>query len=438
MLPPGPKTPAFWQTFGFALNPRRYSRRVLAQHGSAVRFLGLNGNGVAVSDPELARQVFATDPEKFETPSVLGEVFGIHSVLATSGAPHKRQRKLLNPHFHSAEVRALATTMKRVIDEHSSALAGAAARKDVVVMADFAQALTLDVILETVFGAGEIDRPEGRDVLRTVIRAVPPVAIFSSFLRTKYFPPWNRFLKARAAFDAWVDRCVATRRASGNATGDLLGMLLASRYEDGSEMSGDEIRDLIFALLIAGHETTAVAIAWGVYFWVREPACAARLREELAKLAPGAPPEALARVPYLDAFVKETMRMEPILSDVPRMCREPVTIGKWEIPKGEMIVVNIAALFDDATLYAEPSRFRPERFLEKKFGPGEFMPFGGGNRRCLGAAFAEMELAIALATLTTSWDLTLADAEPERSVRRNVTMGPARGVRVNVAQRQPR
>jgi cytochrome P450 len=200
-------------------------------------------------------------------------------------------------------------------------------------------------------------------------------------------------------------------------------------------MTAGEIRDQLFTMLIAGHETTAVSLAWAVYWMLREPASLARLRAELAQNE-GAPPETTLRLPYLSAFVRETLRIEPVVTDVPRICRKPFELGSWTVPAGELVTVNIAALHADPAIYPEPERFRPERFLERKFHAGEFVPFGGGHRRCLGAAFAEAELAVAVSTIARDWDLMLADREPERSVRRNVTMGPARGVRVKVARRR--
>ena len=430
MLPPGPRTPAFLQTLLFLRDPRGYSRRVVSEYGKTTRFRHLNGKGVVTSDPDIARRVFAADPETFETPPILAEILGSASVLATSGATHKRQRKLLNPRFHGSEVRALAQRMAHVASTHSKKLEEKRESGEVVVMAELAQTLTLDVILETVFGASaSFDRAEARKILVEAIAALSPLLIFSKVFRHALSPPWRRYTRARAALDAWVDTRIEERKSDSD---DLLGMLLSARYEDGAPMSRREISDQVFTLLVAGHETTAVAIAWGVYFFLREKSAAEKLRRSLDELPANAPPEVLARVPYLDAFVKETLRIEPVVTDVGRLCREPLDLGDFVVPKGELVAVNISALMSDEDLYPEASRFRPERFLERKYGPGEFPPFGGGHRRCLGAAFAEMELAIVLATFVREWELVLADQSPERAVRRNITMGPARGVRVRV------
>jgi cytochrome P450 len=433
MLPPGPRTPAFWQTYRYISEPRAYSRGVVAKYGSAARFRALNGSGIMVTDPDLAREVFAADPETFQTPPVLGDLFGTHSLLATTGAAHRRQRKLLNPRFHGASIKAFFATMKRVVEKHLGAFPRARDTGEVVIMSEFAQGLTLDIILETVFGDDpRMDRAEGREVLLGLTDALSPSFVFTPLLRTPGFPPWRRFLGKRARFDAWVDRIVAGRRTQETPGADVLGVLLEARYDDGSAMVDAEIRDQLWTLLAAGHETTALALAWGVYWLLREPAVLARLRAEVNTLGDNPAPDALARLPYLDAIVCETLRIEPIVTDVSRRCRLALRVGPWTVPPGEVIMVNIGAILADASVFPEPERFHPERFLENTFGATQFLPFGGGSKRCLGAAFAGAELAIALGTLASKWDLKLASAKPERSKRRNITMGPATGVRVRV------
>jgi len=432
MLPPGPSTPAIWQTLRYATDPRAYSRAVIERFGATTRFRALNGDGIVVADPELAREVFGMNADAFDVPPALADVFGAASVLANAGAEHRRQRKLLNGSFGPARLKVLAATVERVVGEHlEEQLRPALASGAAVRMTDLAQDLTLDVILGAVVGGRRFDRAEGRTVLKEVLASLAPAAIFSAILRTPLFPPWRRFLKKRAAFDAWVDRHIEGRRRDPADADDLLQALLESRYESGEPMSDAEIRDQLFTMLLAGHETTAIALAWGVYWMAREPAALARLREEQGGAA-GSPPEAIARLPYLSAFARETLRIEPVVTDVARRCVKPVSLGAWTVPPGEGIVINICAIHGDPAVYPEPERFRPERFLERTFHAGEFIPFGGGTRRCLGAAFAEMELAIGLAAIARGWDLALADDRPERSVRRNITMAPERGVRVRV------
>jgi cytochrome P450 len=434
MLPPGPKTPALWQTWRFVTKPREYSRKMVDRYGPAVRFRGLNGDGIAFANAELAREVFAADPDAFETPALTSDLFGAGSLLAASGPTHRRMRKVLNPRFHGARIKAFLTTMQRVVRDHLAAFEDAAMHGRAVVMTDFAQALTLDIILETVFGSRpDLDRAAGRAMLVKLVGTVKPSFASSKILRSHAYPPWRTFQRARAEFDAWVDGLLRTRRNDGDLGTDLLGVLLEARYDDGSPMQDAEIRDQLMTTLFAGHETTAVTLAWAVYWVLRHPEVLTRLRRDVDALGASAPPEALVRLPYVGAVVSETLRIEPVVTDVPRQCREPLRVGPWTVPAGEMAVVNLVAILSDPALFPEPERFDPARFLDATFTASQFVPFGGGARRCLGSAFAESELAIALGAIVCAWDLALESDAPERAVRRNITMGPERGVRIRVA-----
>jgi cytochrome P450 len=387
-------------------------------------------------DPALVREVFAAPPDTFAALPMLDVLFGPEAVIRVSGEQHRKLRKLLNPRFHGAQVKGFLSTMQRAIVEHVARLGNAAASGEVVVATEFAQALALDVILETVFGdSPELDRPAAREVLRSMVHAFHPSILAGSIFQKPWFPPWRRLLKARAAFDSWANDVIRTRRARGEAAlgNDVLGVILAARYEDGSGMSDSEVRDQLITLLLAGHETSATALAWSIYYLARAPQVLTRLRSELDALAADAPLETLLRVPYLDAVVSETLRIQPIVTDVLRVCQAPFTLAnKWTIPRGEVVAVMIVSIMKDARVFAEPERFWPERFLEKNFGVAEYLPFGGGARRCLGAAFAEAELALAIAEVARRWEIELESREPEQAARKNVTMGPARGVRIRV------
>jgi cytochrome P450 len=441
MLPPGPRTPALWQTLRFVTNPGPYGLGIRKKYGDVASFHALFGDGVAVFESGLAREVFSAPPDTFATFPLVEALFGRTSVIAASGAPHRKLRKLLNPRFHGAQVKGFLAAMQRAIRVHVEGLARAAGTGEVIVLGDMTQSLSLDVIIETVFGAGELDRAVAREVLLASVHAISPAIVGGTTFHKPWFPPWRRFLRANEAFDTWVAGVIRQRRARGEeALGDdVLGVLLAARYEDGSPMDDEEVRDQLLTLLLAGHETSAIAMAWSVYHLLRTPDVLARLREEVDALGPDPAPEAVVRVPYLDAVVSETLRIEPIVTDVVRVCREPFTLGdRWTVPRGHAIVVMLLAILRDARVFPEPERFRPERFLEKKFSASEFLPFGGGARRCLGAAFAEAEVALAVAEIASQWELELASSSPEPSIRRNLTMGPKHGVRVRVLGRRAR
>lgn len=434
MLPPGPRTPVLWQTFRIMAQPKSYANHLRARYGDAMSFHTLAGRGLAVLEAALAREVFAASPDAFEPLSSIGGLFGERAVIATSGAEHKKQRKLLNPPFHGPRIKALFDTMRRVVRAHLAKLSPLAGTDTVVRMTEVTQAMTLDVILETVFGSNvqgpDLDR--GRKVLLALTHAFHPSLITTTKLQSKYFGPWRSYHRARQDFDVWVGSLVEDRRKRGQWGDDLLALFLTTRYDDGEAMSDVEIRDHLVTLLLAGHETSAIAIAWATYWLIREPDVLARLRAEVATLGNNPSVERLVRLPYLNAVASETLRIEPIVTDVIRKCRVPFTLRSFTVPAGDLVAVMLGAILNDGRIYPDPDRFQPDRFLDRTFHAGEFLPFGGGQRRCLGAAFAEAELAIAIAEIAIGLELELVDTAPERAVRRNITMGPKGGVRVRV------
>jgi len=430
MLPPGPRTPKLWQTYRFVAQPYAYVDALRARYGDAVSFDSALGTGLALFDASLAREVFAAPPETFEATPITAAVFGPTAVIAVAGERHKKLRRMLNPRFHGAQVRGFLNAMQRAIERELDGLA----RGGDVKMTDIAQALTLEVILETVFGAHPIDRGRAREVLGAMVHAFTPVILGGEAFHRSWFPPWRRYVDARRTFEAWVDEVVAERRKQPELGSDVLGVLLEARYEDGAPLAPDEIRDQLLTLLLAGHETSAIALAWSVFHLWQNPAVLEKLRGELAGLA--ATPEATTKSRYLDAVVSETLRIEPIVTDVARVCAKPFGIGgKWTVEPGQIVAVMVLSILRDPRVFEQPRRFRPERFLERSFSGAEFLPFGGGARRCLGAAFAEAELALAIAQIVRHWEIELVAPDRERAVRRNITMGPRHGVLVRARRR---
>lgn len=438
VLPPGPRTPAFWQTYRFVFDPHAYARQVRAKYGDALRFRAFIGEGIAVFDPALAKEVFAAPPEAVATSPMLESLFGPNAVIAVSGEPHKRLRKLLNPPFHGAQVKGFLAAMQRAIRAGLGRFEAAAQTGEILVLTDVTQSLALDVIIETIFGEDRFDRLEARRVLSGIIRAFSPILAGGTVLHKRWFPPYRRLVARRADFDRWVDRLLEARQASGAKKRDVLGVLLDARYEDGAPMTAPELRDQLVTLLLAGHETSAIAIAWAVYWLLETPPALARLRGEVDALGDDPPPEALVKLEYLDAIVCETLRIEPIVTDVVRVCRAPFRLGPWRLEPGHVMAVMVGSILRDGRVYDRPTEFRPERFLDKRFAPTEFLPFGGGARRCLGAAFAQSELMIAVAEIAARWELAYAGNAPERGVRKNITMGPKSGVRIRVRGKRTR
>jgi cytochrome P450 len=263
-----------------------------------------------------------------------------------------------------------------------------------------------------------------------MLGGLSPLLLFSRQLQRSFFPPWRRFLAAQAELTKLIERQVTSRRQSGAHGRDIFGLLLDARWDDGEPLSLSQIRDHLLTLLVAGHETTAISLAWAVHDVYRNPQVLRRLRDELDTLGQDPDLEALATLPYLGAVCDESLRLRPIITDVQRTLVDPFEFGGHPLPAGVAAGVAIETIHSDPTIYPEPDQFRPERFLERRFSPFEFLPFGGGHRRCLGAAFSNHEARIVLATLVSRLDLESLVLDTR--VRRNITMGPKHGVPIRI------
>ncbi|HEX5658874.1 MAG TPA: cytochrome P450, partial [Polyangiales bacterium] len=242
-----------------------------------------------------------------------------------------------------------------------------------------------------------------------------------------WFPPWARFLARRTAFRDWTLAKIRSARRSEERPASVMSLLLDARYDDASEMDDDEICDQLVTLLLAGHETTAITLANAISRVSQHADIARGLRDELQSS------DEILRAPYLSAFIDETLRLDVVVPDVGRIAnREFALDDQLTVRKGQLVVFSIDGLHMDPELYPEPLTFRPERFLARKFAPHEYVAFGGGVRRCIGAAFSDFETKIMLATLLRSKTWVLTRGKPDRRVRRNVTMGPRHGVPIRI------
>jgi cytochrome P450 len=429
---PGTSTPGLINALEYGLFPRRFALRHAARFGRSYRIKGLLGDALFTADPEHLKRIFSADSDALGSlaEKAVAWLFGQHSVLVTSGSTHRRQRKLLAPPLNGPRLRAFGKIMQELADAHVGRLTPGAQVSALSVSTSF----TLDVIIRTVFGVSASDDAEEAATLRrhlmTLVEDVPALAVFAYPLRTPLYPPWQRYLRARDSFDSWLMAKIRQRRTNGVSGDDVLSLLLNTRYDDGSAMDEREIYDQLVTLLLAGHETTSLAVASCLGRLLREREVLARLRAELDKTSG---PEEVQRLPLLSAVIDETLRIDPIVTDVGRLARVPFALDdQLALAPGDVLIVLIEALHHDPELYPKPAEFRPERFLERKFAPHEYAPFGGGVRRCLGAAFSDYETKILLATLLRRLDLSLIDARPERRVRRNITMGPKAGVPLRV------
>jgi len=305
------------------------------------------------------------------------------------------------------------------------------------------QGIALEVILRAIFGVQSVGEAERfGEAVTTAIDAAHPLPFFFKSLQREFggIGPWARFAREKRRLDAILHAHLATRRralARRDVPGtDVLSQMMTAEFEDGSVMSDDDICSQLLTLLVAGHETTATTLAWIFYELHRHPQALARAREEIAGLGPDPDAGELARLPYLRAVADETLRIHPIIAEAVRTVKDGFHFQGHDIPAGVSVAVSIVMIHNDPELYPEPSRFLPERFLERHYGPSEHLPFGGGHRRCLGDAFALNEIAVVLGSLLPRYELERVDEGELRMVRRNLTMAPEAGVPMRLLGRR--
>jgi cytochrome P450 len=425
-LPPRPDLSRAMMSVGFLLRPTQFLEECHARCGDFFTLRPQPGREVVFTvDPAAIRQVFTGDPSQLlagEANVVLAPLLGPGSTLLLDGPEHLRHRRLLLPPFHGERMRAHTDTMREVAERHVAAWPRG--RRFGVIGS--MQAITLDVIMRIVFG---VDDPVRRERLGGALRAVLDqigsrgrvVALMLSAERLDgRLSPWRRFMAARAEAVALLREEIAAHRAADRTDGtDVLSLLLAARDEEGEPLSDDDLVDELMTLLVAGHETTATALSWTLERLVRHPLVLERAVAE--------------EEGWLDAVITETLRLRPVVPAVVRKLTVPMQFGEWEVPAGLHIAPSIYLLHRRPDLYDDPLSFRPERFLGVKPGTYEWIPFGGGVRRCLGASFALLEMKVVLETILREVQLRPGRGAGESTTRRAITFAPSRGGRIAVA-----
>ena len=383
-----------------------------------------SGQMVVVADPVLIEQVFKGDPEALRAGeaayTTIEPIGGPNSLLVLDAPKHLEDRRLMLPPFHGERMRSYADIMAEEADRSLADWPFGTPFALRPRMAD----ITLDVIMRAVFG---LERDARYQELRRALVAMVDndtavsTALMVPALRRDVGPwrGWNAFQAAIAHSDTLIYDEIRRRRAEPDldAREDILSMLIAGRRRDGSQMDDRELRDELVTMLLAGHETTATGLAWTFELLFRHPGAMARLREELA-----AGDDA-----YLEAVVYEALRVRPVVPFVVRVLRQPMELGGHLLPPGVTVLPAIHLVHRRPDLYPEPGAFRPERFLDRKPGTYEWLPFGGGTRRCLGASFALFEMKAVLRRILTQAELVPASTRQERIKRRAFTLVPDRG-----------
>jgi cytochrome P450 family 135 len=430
-LPPGPPGPALVQSALLVRDPLGFLERCIRRYGDVftIRFVGM-GNLVYVADPDILKQVFTGDPSLFhagEANRFMEPVLGPRSVLLLDEEEHLHQRRLLLAPFHGEQVRRYADLVAEIVAREIEAWPVGRPFP----LRPRMQAVTLEVILRTVFGIREADRlARLRDLIPRLLRH-GNLIVWLPWLHRDLGPgsPWRTFKRVRDAVDEILYDEIRRRRGPDDLAerDDILSTLLQARDEQGQPMSDAELHDELMTLLLAGHETTATGLAWAFERLLRHPAALRRLIDEI---------DADEDDGYLDAVVKETLRVRPVVYDVARYLTAPYSVRGWELPRGTYLVPAITGVHLFAGLYPDAGEFRPERFLEGQAEPYAWIPFGGGRRRCIGAAFATMEMKVTLREVLSRLDLKAPESAPEKVRLNNVTLMPGKGARVVVTGRR--
>jgi cytochrome P450 len=382
-----------------------------------------------LAHPDAIRQVFTAPPDVLhagEANEILRSSLGSHSVLLLDEQPHMRQRKLLLPAFHGERLKAQKASMERVTAKQVARMPPDRPFS----LRPHSQAIALEVILDIVLGvrAGEEhDRLEAA-LLRLLDWLMTPWALGVSATLGPDHRLTQRFYRPVVTpVDDALYRLIRERREVAREDllerEDVLSMLLLAEDEDGNGMSDAELRDELVTLIVAGHETTATALAWSFERLTRQP-------EQIARLEAEARTDETA---YAEAVAKEALRLRPVLNNVLRVVKQPIEIGGYDFQPGDLVSPSIYLVHRRPELYPEPEAFRPERWLDTKPGTYTWIPFGGGTRRCIGAAFALTEMEVVLREVARRVHLEPA-GEPEQAVARFITTSPSRGGEVRIGR----
>jgi cytochrome P450 len=389
------------------------------------------GTIVFISDPAVIKEIFTGDPDVLHAgegnAAPLEPIMGKNSVLLLDGAEHMRQRKLMLPSFHGERMQRYGELMREIAERE---IRGWPVGRPFP-LRPHTQAITLEIIMRTVFGIEDAGRLEHlRDRLGRLLdlgmqRAALASIVLPVLRKTIGRNTWKRFVSLREDVDAVLYDEIARRRVGEDTTerDDVLSVLLQARDEEGKPMTDVELRDELMTLLVAGHETTATAIAWAFELLLRNPAELARLQDEVDT---GESDE------YLDAVIKESLRLRPVVPGVVRKLTRPLELGGYELPAGVRAAPNIYLTHRRPDIYPEPERFRPERFIDSPADTYSWIPFGGGVRRCLGASFALYEMKIVIPTILRTASLRAVGATPEPIRRRAITFVPQRDAMVEL------
>jgi cytochrome P450 family 110 len=432
-LPPGPTIAPLLQALQLAIRPTRFFETCYRRFGDCftIRVPGFPPQ-VIFCDPEAVKEIFTGDGNQLcagRANLILKPLLGEHSLLVLDGPQHLRERRMMQPPFHGERMKAYFDTIRSLTDR---AIDRWPVGRPFPIHPE-TQGITLDVIIHTVFGLEEgADFDRLRSLLIQSTSAASPLTLLPA-LQVDLGPlsPWGRFVRWRERTNDFLCAEIARRKVTDLQTRtDVLSMLIQARDEKGQPMSDQEIAEEMGTLLAAGHETTATALAWAFCHILEHPHVLETLKEELSRVVGDGPlrSQHIQELKYLDATVKETLRLTPIIADIGRRLERSMSIGGHHLPAGVNASPCIYLAHRRPSCWPEPEKFDPQRFLTGQPTLYEFFPFGGGIRRCLGMAFALYEMKVVLAEVLTRASLRKTPGYKPRPVRRNITLAPSKGM----------
>ncbi|MEG3881906.1 cytochrome P450 [Microcoleus sp. herbarium7] len=448
-LPSGPKAPIWLQYLKIATNPIGYMDNLVKRYGDIFTITFGSIPVLFVSNPQGIEQIFTNAkqiPASGELNGDMALITGNQGILQLDGLRHKHRRKLIMPAFHGAR---LCSYGQRICDL-TEKIIGQNPTGKVFLAYPSIEKITLEISIQVVLGLREGERYERlRQLLPAMLKLMRsnPIQICNIFPFLQrdlgQWSPWGRLLYFRQEVYQLIEEEIKERRQQADISGaDILSDLMFAKDETGEAIDNEELRDLVISPLLAAQDASAIAIAWALYWIHSLPTVRDRLLAELDTIGNSQDPASIVGLPYLSAVCNEALRIYPTqLFTFPRIVESPIELMGYQLEPGTLLRVNICATHQREDLYPEPNKFKPERFLERKFSAYEFLPFGGGTRSCIGAALALFEMKLILATMLSGYHLELADRQPERPRFEGLLCYPASGVKMviqNQRQQQER
>lgn len=439
--PPGP--PGRWgSSIRYAVRPYELHRELRNRYGDPFLLNTFAGKFVVTGTPEGVRALFSA-PNGLYEPAILETLRDFvppHSMQLMSGERHARERRLMSPLFQGEAMRSYTSAMGRLAEARFALLP----QEQAVSPLATCHALSLDVIIETVFGTrGPEFRARWSRLILNFAQSLSPLLLFFRWLRRDFrgWGPWARYRRAVVELDRALYSEIARSREAQSGD-NILGLMARLQDESGRGLSDEEIRDEILTLVFAGHETTGIALAWALYWMAKYPKIQARAREEVQALSRFDSLEGGLNdkkgLPYLTAICWESLRLNPVPVDITRRLSQNHEFQGYRLRAGTILTASPYLLHMDGSIYPDPERFSPERFLDQQPKSHQFLAFGGGTHRCIGAAYALHEMKAVLAYVLDSFELNAVAGKLPRAVRHGIAMGPNADARIVFHRRSSR